>query len=246
MSGKIKTVYHLVVPVVFPAGLAPGAGRTDGNLLSLSKDGRNRPVLRGTSIAGVLRHAWAQLHGLDPTPRGHDNALAQWFGFALGDDDSEGGEHRNLSSPLQVPDALLNAGGVNDDQAEQYRLHNSVDRHSGAVRQRALFSIGTLSPGTTANLVFRLHCDCSFDVAERFLGELTDLIDTGLIFGGHGARGLGLAVRNGPAACQRFDLRTIDGHAAWLDASWQWRYAPASDISSGVAVSLPETKRPQH
>lgn len=247
MNDQDKHIYYFEIPLVFPAGLAPGAGRTAGNLLMLSKDGQDRPVLRGTAIAGVLRHAWAKLHGLDPASLGHDNELAEWFGYALGDDASENGAHHDRPSPLRISDAVLNLSMLAEksDLAETDRMHNSIDRHRGAVRGQALFSIKALPPGTTTNLVGQLHCDCPSEAAETFLAELVSLIDAGLTFGGHGARGLGMGTRNGTASCRLFDLGSVEGHAAWLDASWQWRKSPDAKLSSGESVTLATLDNPE-
>ena len=52
----------LVLPLTFPEGVAPGHGR-HGNRLLLTRDGQDRLILRGTALAGVLRHAYAKHHG---------------------------------------------------------------------------------------------------------------------------------------------------------------------------------------
>ena len=55
-------ILRLSVPVEFPAGAAPGAGR-DGNASYIARDGRGAPVLRGSALAGALRRAWCRAAG---------------------------------------------------------------------------------------------------------------------------------------------------------------------------------------
>lgn len=229
MSTHTRYVYRLWLPVVFEAGLAPGAGKNSGNMLVLSRDGRGRPLLRGSTIAGVLRHAWAHQHGYRASPLGQDPEVARWFGFALGDDDSEaeGHEHRNLPSPLRVADALVETG---ESDAEM-RQHNAVDRHTGAVREGGLFTLEALPPGSRATLLLSLHLEDESG-AREFCSELVGLVEAGLVFGGHAARGVGLARLREPARWRRFDLGSLEDYAAWLNESWRRR--------AGLGVAEPQ------
>jgi len=231
MTPQSRYVYRLAIPVQFDAGLAPGAGKDGGNVLALARDGLGRAVLRGTAIAGVLRHAWADLHGHSASPLKPDSAVARWFGYALGDGDGEGAEHRNLASPLRVADAVLSTGKA---QAEQ-RQHNAIDRHSGAVREGGLFSLQSLPPGTAATMVIHVHVEDESD-AREFCAELVGLIDSGLSFGGHGARGVGMARLDGSVRLRRFDLADLGDCAAWLDESWAWRAGGDPSGWSGEAI----------
>ena len=91
-------VHRLVVPLEFPAGLAPGAGKDAGNRLVVARDGFDRPVLRGSALAGALRHAWT-----NAAPR-EAGAVERWFGHAAKGDDGV-----DRPSPLRVADVPLGA-----------------------------------------------------------------------------------------------------------------------------------------
>jgi CRISPR/Cas system CSM-associated protein Csm3 (group 7 of RAMP superfamily) len=218
MNMATRFVHRLTIPLVFPAGLAPGAGKDGGNLLALATDGAGKPVLRGTAIAGVLRHAWARAKDYDASALGQHNEVARWFGYALGDDASPEGNHNSLPSPLRVADAPLFQGA----SAAERRQHNSIDRHSGSVREGGLFTLEALPPQTKATVVLHLHLHDETG-AEDFLKEILGLVKSGLTFGGHGARGVGLARLDGEARHRRFELRDINDCAAALDESWAWR-----------------------
>jgi CRISPR/Cas system CSM-associated protein Csm3 (group 7 of RAMP superfamily) len=214
-----RSVYRLCVPVIFHSGLAPGAGKCGGNLLETSRDGQGRHILRGTAIAGVLRHAWASKNGFAATPTGQDDEVARWFGFALGDDGGEHGGHNNRPSPLHISDAILQTG----NQDAEIRQHNMVDRHVGAVRDGGLFAVEFLPPGTHTTVVLHLHHEEDEAAASEFCDELVELFGEGLSFGGNTARGIGLAEIGGDVRRRRFNLMDLNDLAAWLDVSWQWR-----------------------
>lgn len=228
MIAETRYVHRLTIPLVFSAGLAPGAGKDGGNKLLLARDGENHPVLRGTAIAGVLRHAWAEARGFSATPLNQDDEVARWFGFALGDDESANGNHNSLPSPLRVADARLEGCRA----PVESRQHNSMERHSGAVRGGGLFSLEALPPMTFTTLVLQLHLDDESG-AEDFLREMLGLVKGGLTFGGHGARGVGMAQLQGIVRHRRFDLRDLNDCAAWFDESWAWRSEKGPAAFSG-------------
>ena len=43
-------IHGLLLPLVFPAGVAPGEGG-DYNILTIARNGKGEPVLRGTALA---------------------------------------------------------------------------------------------------------------------------------------------------------------------------------------------------
>lgn len=205
-------LHRLVVPVVFPAGVAPGSSKGDGNRLAVERR-TDAFVLRGTSTAGVLRHAYAAFKGLDPYAKG----VTHWFGHALGE---LGDGHVDRPSRVRVADAVLNVG----KGRSAIRNHNSIERHTGAVRDGGLFSVEALPPGTTAELLLTLECDDSEGIT--FLEDLLQALASGLCMGGNGARGIGLVRWNeakGSPMVRTFDLHSLDDHAAWLDESWAHR-----------------------
>lgn len=204
-------VHRLALSLVFPAGVAPGAGKEAGNRLALARNGRGEAVLRGSAVAGALRHAW------QATSRRRSEADVQrWFGHA-----AEGETGVDRPSPLRVCDMRLETGHAR----ELLRHHNATDRHTGAVRPEGLFTLEALPPGTTGHALLDLHLDATEDdeAALTFLRELVGLLAAGVVLGGHAARGLGHVRLVGPARHRRFDLGTLDGLAAWLDESWRQR-----------------------
>jgi len=222
MAGA-SIVHRLTIPLTFPAGISPGAGKDEGNRLVLSVDGRGRPVLRGTAVAGVLRHAWARHVGIVSA---NDPRLEERFGGPC-----EGERGADRPSPLRVQDVLLDPGrgGV------ELRHHNSIDRHTGAVRKGGLFSLDSLPPGTSGALRLSFQEDAPW--AREFLAEIVGLLEAGLVLGGHGARGVGLARRVGDARVERFDLKSIEGLGRWLDASRSERSENGTPQATGDSLS---------
>ena len=141
-----RHVHVLKLPLVFPAGLSAGEGR-EGSRMFLARDGQGRPVLRGTALAGVLRHAYARLRG--------DKLAAAWFGA------SPIGKETPTPSPLRVPDIVLMSEITG---AVLTRQHNAMDRHVGAVSHGALFSLEALPPGIGADV--RLVLDTAGTAAD--------------------------------------------------------------------------------
>src|SRR5690606_17998665 len=174
-------LHRLVLPLRFPAGLAPGAGKSASNVLELARDGQGRAVLRGSTIAGCLRHAWARRRGLDLAALDPDDEIARFFGAAVGSRSDFAGP-----SPLQVTDVVLDTGRALDSER---RHHNAVVRHDGAVRDGGLFTVETLPAGTRGIALLTLRSDA--DDARTFLEEVVELFAGGLLLGGHGARGIG-------------------------------------------------------
>jgi CRISPR/Cas system CSM-associated protein Csm3 (group 7 of RAMP superfamily) len=202
------TVLRLSVPVVFPAGVAPGESK-DASHLEIARDGRGRLVLRGSSLAGVLRSAWS---------RGRDGRdAATWFG------DAAGGDRGGSTSRIEVRDAVLETGGEEDRRGKfgpqiSRRTHVQRDRHTGAPLDGALFTLDAAPPGTTATFTMVVQSDPhQVDDARGFLAELLGELKAGLTLGGSAARGIGRAALEGSATLRVFDLSKIDDHGAWLD-----------------------------
>lgn len=218
-------VHRLSIPLEFPAGLAPGAGRDLSNSLLLAVDGRGRPILRGSSLAGALRHAVARLHDLPVDPLDPPPLLRLWFGEAFGAD-------RGRESPLRVADCLLDVGRHGGVLS---RTHNAIERHDGGPRDGGLFRIGALPPGTTTTVL--LHLCSADDGAVAFLQELLGIFARGLTLGGSVARGVGMASLAGPARLRTFQLAKPEDRVAWLDESWAWRDPERPHIpESGVVL----------
>ncbi len=207
-----RTYYRLWLPLLFPHGVSPGEER-HGNHLTMARDGLNRCVLRGTALAGALRHAW--INNAHTEKEAH-----HWFGQAL-----DG--LRGKPSRLRVPDSPLRT--TDNDQAldQLVRTHIAMDRHRGAVVDKGLFSLECTPPGARADVA--LWLDGGEDAQEiarsrAFLLELVALLDQGLTLGGHAARGIGLVKLKQPPCLRTFDCANLDQHAAMLDEKHAWRH----------------------
>jgi CRISPR/Cas system CSM-associated protein Csm3 (group 7 of RAMP superfamily) len=204
----MSLAFRVCAAVRFPAGLRPGEGRA-GNVLVVARDGQGRPVLRGTALAGALRHAWAESRG----KRVHDEQVSRWFGTCA--EDESGGP-----SPLRVADVVLTSG---DPMPSVLRTHNARHRHTGSVLGGGLVDIESLPPGTRGTIVLTLVDDTDADDANAFLKELVVLLGAGMTLGGNAARGIGRVELSEAPLLRRFDLSRLDDHADWLDESVETR-----------------------
>ncbi len=224
-------LHRLFVPLVFPAGIAPGEG-SNYNLLRIARDGAGRPILRGTALAGCLRHAWSkyvQHQGSEAQAR-----VNRFFGVALGRDV----EDDALESRLQVSDCVLDAGSKDTP----VRTHHLRNRHTGVVADGGLFSLEVCPPQTRTALTLWLRDDAdSSDEALEFLQVLAGLLQDGLTLGGNSARGIGLVRVDGPMQYRVFDLGRVDQCAAWLDEHRAWRETPTR-MPSGMPFQAAEIK----
>ncbi len=206
-------VHRLTLPLSFPEGIHPGAGR-DGNALDIARDGTGAAVLRGTALAGALRSALSRTRSEDEAQR--------WFGAACGDLERA---DPGLPSPLRVPDVMLDHGQGGEAAV---RTHIGRDRHTGAQIDGSLYTLASCPPGTTGTAVLWLHDDDPG--ARELMQALVATVDAGLTLGGHAARGIGRARFRDRPRYRRFDLRTLEDHAAYLDEHRRWR---AGEVPAG-------------
>jgi CRISPR/Cas system CSM-associated protein Csm3 (group 7 of RAMP superfamily) len=217
-----RFVHRLALDLVFPSGISPGEGK-DGNVLIVARDGRLRPVLRGTALAGALRHG---LRGTD---------TERWFGRPLE------GKASTEPSPLRVPDCVIETG---QEENSLVRTHNAIDRHTGAVLPGGLFSLQVLPPGCRTQVLLWLHDEGEAPAAKAFLGQLVALLESGLTLGGHAARGIGRVEVAGAARYRLFDCGELEQHAEWLDEHRAWRKerkAPMNGEDLALAATPPGT-----
>jgi CRISPR/Cas system CSM-associated protein Csm3 (group 7 of RAMP superfamily) len=222
-----RRIHKLFVPLVFPAGIAPGEG-SHYNRLRIARNGVEQPVLRGTALAGALRHAWSRHLGRQGLPpKGIKAQVARFFGEAL----SQDAEASGVESRLQVGDCVLDIGS----SALAVRTHHLRNRHTGVVADGGLFSLEVCPPETVAALTLWLRDDAdSPDEAIDFLKILAGLLQSGLTLGGNSARGIGFVRVQPPMVYRAFDLTQAEGCTAWLDDHRAWRAAP-SDVPKGEA-----------
>lgn len=155
-----------------------GADRADALIdLPLVRDGRGRPVLPGTSLAGSLR-----THLLDA---GHDTIVNQWFGAAT--------DSTHISSKVIIDDAPA-LGGTYLTDGTEVRTTTSIDPRTGAAARTALYARETVPRGTTFNLSIEIdETDLDTD-APTVLRTIIDVLRGGITVGAAGTRGLGRIV----------------------------------------------------
>ena len=210
-----RFAYRLEIPVRFPEGLHPGAG-SQGNRIVVARDGQNRPILRGTAIAGVLRTAYGETENSAPD---------KWFGEKL-DERNESG----TSSRLIVEDAVFDT-----IRELPETTHNAHNRHTGAVYKSALFSEERIPANAETKLRLSVTADCESEVeeVEAFLQTLADLCNSGLFFGGAIARGMGRAeIAAEGIRWKKYDLKDAAQTAAWLDEGYALRRGDDSATST--------------
>lgn len=224
MSQRIQ---RLLIPLVFPNGISPGE-QAVGNHLFIARDGKKRPVLRGTALAGALRHEWVQLTNelLD--------ASEDWFGCALHENKEEG-----ATSPLRIPDCLLQIG---EDNSAQVRTHIAMDRHRGSVIKGGLFSLETLPPGTRTSVCLYLYVpEGKSEEAKQFLSELVLLFERGMTLGGNAARGVGDAKLAGNVLWQEFNAKNPEQQGALLDEQYKWRNGELPTTGAPLTAAMIDT-----
>lgn len=198
-----QIVVAILAPLVFPEGFSVGHGKGGSNVLDIERDGQDNPVLRGSSLAGLLRTAVEQ--------NGRYSEYADfYFGKAL-----ENGEERQ-ESRVFFCDASF------DDRTDE-AMHNRINRHTGSVsdENKGLFSIEQVAPGATCNLFFYVKV-AKIDMDEK--NELHDFASFlasslhGALVGGHASRGVGRCqLKNGEYELQVFDLEKPEDAVAYLD-----------------------------
>lgn len=212
-----KIIYALYLPLVFPEGLAPGNG-SDSNRLLIARNGASQPVLRGTALAGVLRHTWHAILKKSQETKAAEAFEKSFFGASC---EEETEAELTTASRLNVPDSIL----FSHQASAKDRTHHQRNRHTGTVLQNALFSLEACPPLTETNLLLWLEGknteeekakDLAFlkQTASFFLPE-----SGGLLLGGSSARGIGrvlLKSGRGPA-WKAFDLSSPEACGEYLD-----------------------------
>ncbi|MEO8495247.1 MAG: RAMP superfamily CRISPR-associated protein, partial [Planctomycetota bacterium] len=259
----IRRIHALFLPLRFPAGIAPGEGG-DYNVLMVARNGDDRPVLRGTAIAGALRHVWVRhlqdrgLHKAEITRQER-----RFFGWALEsrseDDDwtADEGARRSVESLLQVSDTVMNQS----QKDVVTRTHHSRNRHTGVVMDSALFSLECCPPGSTATVALWLRepgpdsNDAEVSTPEEeisfteFLDVIVDSLERGLTLGGNSARGIGMVeLDRKETRYKTYDLSDVNQYAKFLDDHLTWRLNsdsvpvagpfPASDRDTASSTTL--------
>ena len=200
---KEQIVVAVVAPLVFPEGFSVGHGERKSNLLTIERDGQDNPVLRGSSVAGVLRAA-AEQDGR------YTEGVDFYFGKAL-----ENREDRQESCVVCEDSFFKNE----TDET----MHNRICRHTGSVsdENKGLFAIEQVSPGVECDLFFYVKIAKVDQDKANEARELACFLASslhGALLGGHASRGVGRCqLKNGEYSVQVFDLEKTDDVAAYLD-----------------------------
>lgn len=217
--------YRLSLELVFPEGVSAGE-ESQGNRLTLARDGKGRFVLRGSALAGTLRHAWASHQNVDT----NHEMVTCWFGYACNEDEG-------LASPFAVADCRLDIGSTD----VVLRTHNTINRHTGSVMSGGLFEIESLPPGTTASATMTLKSDQEDTVS--FLTWIAETLDGGITLGGRSARGIGRVKLQGTPrllCCRPDDAEQL---AAWLDDQYEISAGRTPKSGEPIEISGASGKR---
>ncbi|MEE9170932.1 MAG: RAMP superfamily CRISPR-associated protein, partial [bacterium] len=215
-----RRIHSLFLTLEFPEGIAPGEGG-DYNVLMLARNGKDQPVLRGTALAGALRHAfWQHLEDTgNPEPEAEVRAF---FGYASGNDNEAANDQE---SRLKVSDSVLDIG----KSTVMTRTHHLRHRHTGSVADAGLFSMELCPPGTKTTAALWLQDDQEEpEDATRFLSVLVECLAHGIALGGNAARGIGRVILPDLGVYRRYELAKVEDHAAWLNDHRAWRQNPAT------------------
>lgn len=204
--------YRIYGKAVFPEGIAPGDGKGFSNMIIAARNGENKPLLRGTSIAGALRNAILCLNG--------EGFAEKWFGRANGE-----GENRNQSqdSLVYVADMPLDTGAqATKGGASEIRTHNANNRHTGSVIKGGLFSLEAFPPETSGDFLLYVK-GCGDDAEdENFFNSLSEALGETIYLGGNRNRGIGrLELKD--VCWSKFNTENADELAKWLDVRYSDR-----------------------
>ena len=195
------TVYAVIAPLIFPEGFSIGSGNGKSNSLEIERNGEGHPVIRGTTIAGLLRAE------TENDPR-FEKYAETYFGAPL-----DRNEDRR-ESRLIFSDAVLSEGSAES-------MHNLMSRHTGSIslENSGLFSMEKVLPGSRTELFFRLKSESAMsETDEQLIGFLAECLNGGILIGGNSNRGGGRCMLEGNRIqVRKFDLEKAEDAADYLD-----------------------------
>ena len=191
--------YAINVLLEFPVGLSAICEK-NSNTYEIARNGMGNPVLRGNSLAGVLRKEWRKY-------KGSEDETIKFFGQA--DDVNTSEQEASNESPVFMPCVILDLGRAPVESITYHRRN----RHTGTVLSGSLFSIEQCPPKTKASFVLWIESDelCESDVKE-FIYWLDVIFTLGVSFGGNINRGVGIAFKLNDTPLQyfKYDLSNQD------------------------------------
>ena len=202
MCENQKTVYAVIAPICFPEGFSVGHGGKS-NSLEIERNGEGAPVLRGSSIAGILRATVA-------ANARFSNNVENYFGKAL-----ENNTERQESALVFHDLELKNLSSIT--------MHNLICRHTGSISEndKGLFSIERTAPGVSGELFFTLSPIPEMENPEEdeeLLNYIISLLNGELLIGGNSNRGGGrCCLKDKFVYFRKFNLQNIADAADYLD-----------------------------
>jgi len=214
-AGRTLQRLILTADLVAQTALHVGAAGSDGIAadLDIARDGAERPIIPGTSLAGCLRAAsFARIDG-DGALEGAWRAL---FGtdaldpFALRHGDDAG------ASRMRFDDAPLAAGLA---ERVERRDHVTIDRVTATAADRLKYDRVVVSPGARfeARITLERRTTDPHGADVRVLFLIAGMLEEGLALGGSSSRGLGRVAAE-RIVVRREDLGDRDGALAALRA----------------------------
>lgn len=212
-------VYRIWGTAVFPEGIAPGEGKGTSNILSVSRNGNNELVLRGSSLAGALRAALC-----NETDAGVSDL---WFGRGL-----DKGMEQSSDSLIIVPDMILKTAGVVNEPEK--RTHNMINRHTGSVVQNGLFSLESILPGSQGTIILYIKGIDGAEKDKTLQDALKFVLGGSLTLGGNRNRGIGRLLCQNMKIC-KLNLTDKNQFAEWMNA----RYADQASAPQSIKGDVP-------
>jgi len=208
----------IVFDAVFAAGVSMGAS-SSFNTSEIDFDGMSNPVIRGTSLAGVLRRRYLERYG--------EKSASDLFGEAFDKKTSKGKESR-----IRFHDMCVDTG-----KAGYYgeRTSNAVDRHWGVVPKGALYSYQFCPPGTRFFCRIELFSDNTLSL-EQETKKLGSIINDGLILGGKSNRGFGYCKPMDSMFYSILCLSESEEYGKYLDLSRAFRQGKSSISADAFKV----------
>lgn len=216
-----------------------GAGQDPNAALAIALDGRGRPYVPGTSLAGALRSLLHPGPERDSGPRGED-ANGLW-GFA------ESKSQTGTVSRVVVRDALITIGTGLDEHGRpcevldparlETRFSVGIDRRGGVAAHGFLHARALVPAGSYLRFELDLNAtDRTLEADRAQLTQLLRLLHRGdLRIGAAKTRGLGhLKLTGEHTEVYEEDLASAPGLLAALDGagtrwkSTQWQQAPVT------------------
>lgn len=247
----MPVAYYIEMPVDFPEGVHFGAGK-QFNMLAVARDGLGKPVLNGTSLAGVMRAIWRDYCKSKPnsTPENVAQMADLLFGERCRDDDDDA-ERPVVSSAVRVTNYEL----MMANQSTNQRTHHLRNRHRGTVVDGGLYSVESCPPGTSAEIGFWVYTEAASTAIDgltdariqEFLSVMSGAFQHGVCVGGNSNRGIGRAETNPESIkFRRFDLSVLQDQADQLDVARAWshgakvsgltRFEPTESVQSTMLV----------